>query len=193
MPRLSTLIPLLLLVGTPLAAQVDWLPPEIEDAAARGMVRRLDEAGVDVPGTPDEKLRGATQAIRGLTGRIDSWGLDGIFARAPELARIERPDFGDPLVKAIADYGFCTLPLHPELVSSQDEKLTVVLGEYGVVLVSSFLRDRFLAAGGTDADLEQLLNTDAMNQLSYDIQVDADLRQYVATECGPMFQDLFGE
>jgi hypothetical protein len=193
MVRIFLLCAAFALASIPGIAQVDWLPPNVEDAAAKAMVARFAEAGVEITGSDEEKLQGAIQGIRDLTSKIDGWGLDGLFERAPELPRIERPDFGNRIVATIASYGFCTLPLHPELVTTQDEKLTVVLGEFSVMLVSAFLRDRFLAGGGTDQQLKELLATEEMTQLSYDIQAKKELRDYVLAGCGPWFEEMFGD
>ena len=193
MPGSRIVFMCLWLAATPVLAQVPWLPPDVEQATAEAMLERFAEAGVEIPGSPFEKRQGAIRAVRDLSGRIDGWGLDGVIDRAPALARIVRPDFGgDEIVGAIASFGFCSLPLHPELVTTEEEKTTVVLGEYSVMLLSAFLRDRYLARGGTDEELRDLLATSQMDQLSYRIQSDEILRQYVVDECGPLFEDLFG-
>ena len=54
------------------------------------------------------------------------------------------------------------------------------------------LADRELEAGELDQQLAIELNSERMNQLSYDIQVNEEQRNYVAAECGPMFTALFG-
>jgi hypothetical protein len=193
MSRLPAFLLATLLLVTPALAQVPWLPPELESSAAAALVARLGEAGIAPPGSDEERMQGALKVLRDLTATIDRWGLEGVVQRAPEFPQIDHPEFADPIVATVAGYGFCSLPLHPELVTTRDEKLTVVLGEYAVMMVSAFLRHRFLADGGTDEDLRALLATDEMNQLSYDIQVDEAKRNYVLAQCGPWFEEMFGE
>lgn len=192
MRRTSSLALLLLLSGTPVSAQVEWLPPQYEEGAARALVERLEEIGVEMSLGEEERLEGARAMIRDLGVRIDGWGLEGTLDLAPELAGVDIPPIENRIVAAIAAYGVCALPLHPELVETNDEKLAVALGEISVVVVSAFLRQRFLDAGGTDQQLAEQLNTETMNQLSYDIQVSEEQRNYVAAECGPTFTALFG-
>lgn len=135
MSRTSCFAIALLAATAPALAQVDWLPPEAEQGAARAMIARFAEAGVEIPGSDEERLQGAFR----------------------------------------------------------EEKMMVVLGEYSVALVSAFLGDRFLARGGTDQDLERLLASDTMNQLSLAIQKDEAKRGQVMAGCGPMFEAMFAD
>jgi hypothetical protein len=176
----------------PAIAATDWFPAHFEEGAARQFLGRLAEIGVEVPGSDEERLAKGIERIQDLVARVDGWNVDGVVERAPALAEVDLPRFEDRIVDALAVYGICALPLHPELVETTDELIYVAAGEIGVAIIGAFLRDRFLAGGGTDQDLAALLNTDAMNQLSYDIQVSEDQRNYVAAECGPMFSALFG-
>ncbi len=193
MKSIGIVVATLFLFSSALAAQATWFPPELEEAAGDAMMDRFEAAGVELPGSPFERRQGARRAIRDLTGRIDGWDLEGVIERAPALSRIVRPDFGgDEIVGAIASYGFCTLPLHPELVETEEERTMVVLGETAVMLVSVFLRDRYLETGGTDEELQELLASSQMDLLSETIQRDETLRQYVVDECAPMFEAVFG-
>jgi hypothetical protein len=179
-------------VALPALGAADWFPAQFEEGAARQFIGRLAEIGVEVPGTEEEKLAKGIGRIQDLVARVDGWNADGVVGRAPALDEIDLPKFDDRIVRALAVYGICALPLHPELVETTDELVYVASGEIGVAVLAAFLRHQFLAAGGTDQDLAGLLNTDAMNKLSYDIQVSEEQRNYVAAECGPMFIALFG-
>lgn len=192
MRRYVPLAVLMLLGVLPVGAQTDWFPPRFEVGAASQLVARVAEIGVEGTGTDEERVTRARGMIRDLATRIDDWGLDGVLELAPELAEIDLPEIEDRTVVAIARYGICSLPLHPELVTTDNERMFIALGEMSVAVVSTFLRHRFIEAGGTDEQLAALLETERMNQLSYDIQEDAERRNYVAAECGPMFTALFG-
>lgn len=189
-------IPLLAVVGllnvSPVSAQVDWFPPQYAEGAANALVARLVEIGVEMSAGEQERIESARGLIRDLVARLDGWGIEGVLERTPDLVEIDLPAFEDRIIASIAVYGTCSLPLHPELVETNDELLYVALGEISVAVTSALLRHEFLAAGGTDEELTRHLNSERMNQLSYDIQVSEEKRNYVAAACGPMFEALFG-
>jgi len=187
-------IPLLLassVIVPPAVAQSAWLPKELEDLAATRLVDRMTELDVLPSPERDQNVAGAHRLVRDLAGRIEGWGLDGVLQRAPALSEVPFPDAGNPIVKGLMRYGVCSLPLHPELVETREEKLAIAVLEAWVGVVSMFLRDRFLKGGGTDKDLALALNSEKINQVSYDIQVDEKRRNYVMTECEPMFEALW--
>lgn len=189
-PLLPLLLPLLLLAGPALAA-TDWFPPEFEQGATRQLAERLVDVGVAEGRSEAERLDWSREFVGHVVGRIDGWGADGVLARTPDLPEVGLPPTEEPILAAIAAYGACSLPLHPELVDTREEKVFVAMGEISVVIVSAFLRHRYLAAGGSDEEMAAYLASEAMNQLSYDIQVEEAKRDYVVARCGPMFEAIF--
>ncbi len=163
----------------------------MEQAAAGGLVVRLAEVGVGIPGSLEEQADQARALVRDIATRIDDWGIDGVIERAPDIPEIELPDFGNPLVETMASYGLCSLMLEPEQAESRDERVTSVLSEYFIMLVTAYLRDWLVDTGGDDAELESLLGSDEMNRLSREIRLDEEKLGYIRRECGPMLIALF--
>lgn len=183
------LIPLLLLASATLAA-TDWFPQQFEEGATRQLADRLVEVGVAEGKTEGERLEWSQGFVGHVVERVDGWGLEGVLERAPTLAEVDFPPTDDRILAAIAAYGACSLPLHPELVETREEKVFVAMGEISVVIVSAFLRHESLAAGRSDEEMAAYLASEAMNQLSYDIQVEEEPRNYVMAQCGPMFEAI---
>lgn len=181
-----------LLLALPAAAQTAWFPPEFEQGATRQLSDRLVEVGVAEGKTEEERLEWSGRFVDHVVARVDAWGLRGVLARALDLAEVDFPPTEDEILSAIVSYGACSLPLHPELVETREEKVFVAMGEIAVVIVSAFLRHQSLAAGRSDEEMAAYLASEAMNQLSYDVQVEEGLRNYVVAQCGPMFEAILG-
>lgn len=190
-PLLSLLLPLLLLLAGPAVGGTDWFPPQFEEGATRQLADRLVEVGAAEGKTEAERLGWSREFVGHVVARIDAWGADGVLERTPDLPEVGLPPTDEPILAAIAAYGACSLPLHPELVETREEKVFVAMGEISVAIVSAFLRHRYLAAGGSDEEMAAYLASEAMNQLSYDIQVEEAKRDYVVAQCGPMFEAIF--
>ncbi len=184
---------LLALTCTASFAQSDWFPPFVRANAAAAMLQRFDEVGVQLEGSPDQRQQQAQSMLQQLADRLDEWGTEGIYSHAPSLPDAGLPSFDDPILSAITAYGACSLPLHPELVTTTNEKTFVVVGETAVGIVSAFLRNEYLNAGGTDPQLKDALDTAEMNQAALKIQVEEPLRNYVAAQCGPTFEALLAQ
>lgn len=182
-------IPFLLAASAALAA-TDWFPPQFEEGATRQLAARLVEVGVAEGKTEEERIEWSRGFVDHVVDRLETWGFEGVLERAPDLAEIEFPPTEDPILAAIASYGACSLPLHPELVEAREEKVFVAMGEIAVVIVSAFLRHQALADGASDAEMAVYLASEEMNQVSYDIQVEEELRNYVLAQCGPMFEAI---
>ncbi len=190
--RRTAAIPLLaVLAAAPAAAQVEWMTEEMEQAAAGGLVIRMAEVGVGIPGTLEEQANQSLALIRDITGRIDDWGIDGVIERAPTIPEVELPEFSNPLISTMASYGLCGLMLEPESATARDERVASVLGEYFVMLVSAYLRDWLVDTGGDDAELQAELGSEEMNRISREVRLDEEKLGAVRRECGPMFLALF--
>lgn len=181
----------LLLVSSSIRAQSEWFPPDLSERAAHQMLTRLTQAGVELPNSDEDQLQRSRALIAKLVTRIDAWGLEGVTLNTPHLEKIEMPEFGNPIIASMAIFGACSMPLEPNLVNTAEEKSVVVLGEMSIVVLSAFLKDRFLAGGGTEQELADALSSDAMNRLFYEIQATEDTRNYIATECAPAFEALW--
>lgn len=168
------------LVAFPAAAD-DWLPSNVRDGLAAHLVDELRVL------EPDEAKRpvGARKMVDRFASVLEGWGNEATLEKAPVFERIELPPTDDATLRAIASYALCTLPLHKELAADEREELYVAMGEVIVVVVSAYLRDVYLEAGGTDQGLKDYLDSEAMNDLSYRVQASDDLRAYVNEVCGP--------
>lgn len=180
----------LLLLAGPALAETDWFPPQFEEGATRQLANRLVEIGVAGDSSEEERMLASRQIVLNLVERVDQWGLEGVLQHAPELTGVEFPPTAQEPLSAVARFGACSLPLDPARYETDDQKFTVAVAEVSVAIVSAFLRDRLLASGVTDEEMAAYLSSDEMNQLSYAIQTDEDLRDSVWEECGPVFVAL---
>lgn len=180
----------LLLLAGPLRAATDWFPAQFEEGATRQLADRLVEIGVAGDASEEERMQASRQVVLKIVDRVDEWGPEGVLERVPQLAEIEFPPTAEEPLAAVARYGACSLPLDPARYQTADQKFTVAAAEVSVAIVSAFLRDRFLASGGSDEQMTAYLASDEMNQLSYDVQTDEELSVYVWKECGPVFAAL---
>jgi hypothetical protein len=116
--------------------------------------------------------------------------VEGVLSRVPELSRLDFPETSDPIVAGVATYGACAVTLHPELASSPEELSYVAFGEISVAILSAYLHHAFVARGGSSEELAAYLQSQEMEALGYEIQVNEELREYVSGECGPVFVAL---
>ena len=136
------------------------------------------------------------QIVAAMARRIDSLGEARLLERAPVLARIELPQIDDRRVDALARYNACSHHLDwlyaNQSLDQAQPKLRVASAVYsaGVVLVSAYQRYHFLAAGGTDAQLESVLASDKMKASSSAIQSQQELLTYTWRECGPVLSAI---
>jgi hypothetical protein len=117
-------------------------------------------------------------------GRLEAAGVETVVARAPVFERFRLPATDERFMRTIAAYGVCSLPLHEELAADDRERFYVAFGEIAVIVLSAYLRDAYLAEGGTDEALKTYLTSEEMEKLAYDVQADEGLRAYVNEQCG---------
>lgn len=172
-------------------AQTDWISQDRQEALARQLIERFKQVGIELPNAADDQLERGRTLIQKLVTRVDAWGLEGLIDNAPELAKIEMPEFDDRVITALAVYGACSIPLRPDLVNTASEKSVVVLGQMSVAIISAFLTHQHLASGGTEKELAETLSNSEMDRLFYEIQSIEDTRNYIAMECGPTFEALW--
>lgn len=180
----AVLVALTLLLASSVNAQRSWFPESARQGASRALSERLKEADVVPEGQSDvQVMEKALGFVDATLEKVEALGEDGLSTGAPRFQRFELPNFGDATLQMLASYSVCTLPLHLELAETDEERFYVAVGEIAVVVVSAFLRDVYLRSGGTDAGLRQALDSEVMRKLSYDIQVESDLRDHAGEQC----------
>lgn len=189
----SALAGALLLVTVCNAADSPWMTPEAERNATAALLSRMASLNLPMEGSEQEQFSSALAVIRGMTQRIDDWGLPAILSDAPRFLEATAPTLPSPLGQAIAAYGACGVSLYPELARDQQEKFFMVGGEFSVFLISGFLRHHYLQQGGTDEALRMELTSPAMEQYSKQVQADQNLIGQVLETCQPFFLKVIGQ
>jgi hypothetical protein len=180
-------------LGAVAAAQPSWLPPEVEEGAARQLAARVAEIGV---GSSDEsRLAGARQLVSRVRDRLESWGEKGTLDRAPGFPELKLPDAGPPALDAMARYQTCNMILmiqlqDPELADDADAKMTSVTGLTAFTHAVVYLRRPFLAAGGDDDAIEAFLTSETMESVLGRIQNEPGVREHVEGQCTPPLMAL---
>ena len=82
-------------------ARETWLPPAVEDGAARQLGARMTEIGI---GGPDaaQTLEGARRAVDAMATQIETMGEEGILQTAPEFPKLSLPSAGQRHLDAMA-------------------------------------------------------------------------------------------
>lgn len=169
-------------------AQAGWLPPEVEDGAARQLASRISEIGA---GESDEtRLAGAQQLVGVLRERLESWGEKGVISRAPSFPELGIPESGRRRLDAMARYQVCNMVLmlqlrNPASAEDQNAKVTSVTGLTAFTLAVLYLRLPFLQSGGDDAQIEAFLTSASMTTVLEKMQSDAALRRHAERQCTP--------
>jgi hypothetical protein len=172
-----------LLSASPLLAVSTWLSEEVKNGLAVKLGESLKLIGVGADLGAAERLEGARTGIEQMMARLEAVGADAVVAGAPGFESIELPVTDERFERSIAAYGVCSLPLHQELAADDRERFYVAFGEIAVIVISAFLRDAYLAEGGTDEALKLYLTSEQMEELSYEVQADEGLRTHVNERC----------
>ncbi len=187
MRALFSLLALLVLPAAAVA-QEGWLPPKVEEGAARQLASRVKEIGA---GTSDEaRLSGARKLVGVLRGRLESWGEDGVVGRAPGFPALGVPVSGRRHLDAIARYQVCNMLLmlqlrDPAFAGDENAKMTSVTGLTAFTLAVLYLRRPFLESGGSDTQIEAFLTGKPMASVLEAIQSDAARREHAESQCTP--------
>jgi len=175
-------------LGAPPAAREVWLPPAVEDGAARQLAARMGEIGF---GGLDEAqaLDGARQTVDAMATQIETMGEEGVLENAPTFPGLELPRAGQRHLDAMAGYQMCNVVLflqHAERDQrDENSRVTAVVGLTSIMLAVVSLRHPFLAEGHEQAEIEAFLTGPAMNPPFERIQQDPTVREAVEDQCTP--------
>lgn len=167
-------------------AQPSWLPPEVEESAARQLAERVGEIGV---GRTDEtRLAASRQLVARVRERLESWGEKGVVERAPGLAELDVPASGRPALDAMARYQVCNMLLmiqlqDPRFADDEDAKMTSVTGLTAFTLAVVYLRRPAHEAGDDDPGIEAFLTSAEMETVLERIQSEPEARGRAEGEC----------
>lgn len=182
-------------LATPLSAQgSSWLPPPVEDGAARQLADRLLALG-DPSSDPERVLAAAREMLRRMRSVVESWGADGVVRRAPEFAGVATPGASRPELAAMGSWSICNLDLfllYDQATRSGEpgDALVPALGLTAVTLVIVRLREPFVAAGGTQPEIEAHLTSPEFEALLASIQSSETARSAVRASCDPPLREL---
>jgi hypothetical protein len=178
-------------------AQTSWLPPPAETAAVEQLADRLSTlpAGDGPALTPQDRLQRARTAVGIFRSTFETWGLDGTVSRAPRLDAISLPSSDNRLLDAMGRYQFCNLVLALQVApagraTSFNRQFTGVMGLTGITLAVVYLRQPFLAAGGTDEELEAYMTGPAMEAVASRVQDEPALLDRARAGCSPIVVEL---
>jgi len=171
----------------------DWLPPRVEKGAVQQLESRLEAMGWD--GDAERRLEGAREVVGALRETLEDWSLEGVLRRAPSFEDLGLPKVEAPLLDAMARYHTCNLLLavelqDPELAGDPDVKMSSVLGLSAFTLAVVYLRDPFLAEGGSEEQIASLLGGEPMEPVLSRLQADEAARRRAEHECQPAAEAL---
>lgn len=172
--------------------QTGWLLLQQSQGAAQAMVARLQAYGVSSDDSEAQQLASAHRAVLDMAARIQRWGFAQIMAEIPRFPGLPVSAREHPVAHAIAAYGTCALPLHPETAASDQERYFSVGAEFAVVLTSGFLRQRFIDDGGSDQQLKMLLDSKPMQDYAYELQRRPDQMDLTIERCQEFFKRVIG-
>lgn len=195
--RLVWLPALLCLANAPVAAEsLPWLSARVGEGLGQLLAEKLTRTRLAQQQSHEQLVLSGRQIVAAMARRIDGIGESRLLDRAPALVQIELPQIDDRRVDALARYGACSHHLDwlyaNQSLDQAQPKLRVTSAVYsaGIVLVSAYLRYHFLAAGGTDGQLQSMLASEEMKALSSAIQGQQELLTYTWRECGPVLSAI---
>jgi len=187
----------LLRVAVPVkAAEPEWLPAAGEEVVVQQLAERLKEIAGGKPGEEGPLVERARTEVRRQRARLETWGRKGIQERAPDLARLELPASGDPLIDAVAPYhlcaGFLLLKHMNRLDTDPAARLATAKGLSAIQMAMFSLVHAFMARG-TEAQLEGFLTGKVMEVVWNRIQDQEEAREYAARQCQPVVSAMIAE
>jgi hypothetical protein len=178
-------------------AQAAWLPPSVEAGVTRQLADRLATLpmGGRTPPTEAQRLTRAQDAVSKLRAVFEGWGVSGTTAKAPALDGVGVPASKDRLLDAMGRYQVCNFVLalqldpngHPDDFNLQ---FTGVLGLTAGTMAVLYLRQPFVAAGGSQQAIEAHLTNEAMQALGARVQRDPKLLERAQAGCSPVVVEL---
>jgi hypothetical protein len=174
-------------VSMPVSAvtQGTWFPAFAQENVAKDLAQRL--ARIDIGIEEARLLPSARAAVSEMKLRIETLGEKKLMELAPRLPKLNVPMAGQPQLDAMARLGMCTFYLEARLANLSgvdvDGRLDAALGPMALALSTMYFRHFYMAGGGTDEQIKAYLAGDPQNKVAFEVQKNADLLNYTATEC----------
>jgi len=174
------------------ASDSDWLPEPVRDAVAQELIQRMQpiETGPEID--PEERFAAARRGVDDIVERLDSWGLDGLLDRSPDISALDFPPTRKAIPAAIGRWGACSLGLYEELAENDEQLFYIALSNVSVMMVSAYFRHAYLEDSGTDDELKVYLTSNAFAAIEAQMAENPDLRGEVNEQCGPALSALLG-
>lgn len=180
-------------------AQEDWLHPAGAEVVVQGLVERMKPIDFGQP-VPEDMLREtARKSISVLSERLASWGEKSVMEHAPALKPLDLPHAGQAHLEAMARYFTCAgvyevLHLRGRFArADRDARIFAAMAPSSLSVASLYLRHRYLAAGGTDAQAEAFLSGPTMEPVIERIQDSEPLLEGAHEECRTLVTWLIHE
>jgi len=174
------------------AAQGQWLPPQVQQGLAEQLAGRL--ASIETGGEASrsvvaEQSRRAVTAIGGVLG---SWTDAVVISKAPSFSQLTMPSANEPALQAMAAYQMCTMTQFMRFESGTDasNRRATILGLTATTMAVLRLRQPFLESGGTMERVEAFLTSDDMAALLKALQTTPALMTHVEQQCQPIVREL---
>lgn len=185
--RIITLVALSVGAAAPAAAQ--WLPPYVAEGMAQQLAGRFGSLGEVTD--PEGLVESARDLVTAMRGTIEAWGVEGTLDRAPRFERFTVPSSGNRYLDAMGGYSVCSLLLlrqleSPAFAENKNARFTSVLGLSSLTLAMIRLREPFVAAGGTDPEMEAYLAGADLEPVFAAIQEDEELLADAEAHCTPV-------
>jgi hypothetical protein len=168
----------------------EWLPAGSEDVLVSQLVERLGQIKLDW--TRERATNAARTSIAAMRAGLSRLSEADLATRAPALAALDLPSSRDARLDVMARYQMCVSSYyvrHERRASetSEDNKIAAIMGFSAGSLVLLYLRHGYIAAGGSEEELEKFLSGDQLEVVFQRMQRDTPLLQSVAAECAPVF------
>ena len=195
-PLFALLLLLVPAVSTPVraAGSPTWLPAAVEESAAEQLAGRF---GVLRRGAAKEKenREEAVLFTRALRDVVEGWGVDGVLERAPDFPGLTLPPLRDRYLDAMQRYTVCNLLLfrqteHADFAEDFNARFTGTVGLSGLTFAMVRLREPFVAAGGSNEQIERAMTRAELEPVFDRLQSDEAARNAAEAACQPVVVEL---
>jgi hypothetical protein len=176
-------------------ARTDWMPPQMEEIVVQQLVERLGE--IDLGWSRERMNNAARVTVATIRARLEQWKETELLARAPVLGVLKLAPESDPRLNAMRRYHMCTAAAmirHERRAreKSEEARIAAVAALTTGSMAVLYLRDAFINAGGTGANVEKLLTDPALQPIIDRLQTSPDDMMAVQAECVPVLGAITG-
>jgi hypothetical protein len=183
----------LLAGSSPVVAQGDWLPPQVESGVVEQLVARMEAIGPRPIKDRAALQVGMQMIVRQVRATLERWEERGVLDRAPAFPKLKLPEAKRSHLTAMGRYQVCNWVL----MNQQDEAYDLETRRNGAVastamtLAVIYLRQPFLKQGGASEQIEAFLTGTAMDRAFKQTMGSKQWVSYVEQQCQPLITEMF--